>query len=46
MAVDKTTKQFKNGVREERKEHPWMTTEQLERLVSNHLSKHPYMYLG
>ena len=38
------TKQILRGMREEKKEHPWMPDWQVEKLVTDHIKKHPFMY--
>jgi hypothetical protein len=42
--IDKTSDQFKRGVREEAHEHPHIPKKIIEELVTNHLTLHPYMY--
>jgi hypothetical protein len=42
--IDKTSSQFKRGVREEAKEHPHFTKKEIEQLVVDHLNLHKYMY--
>ena len=37
--------QIEKGIRTERKEHPWLNTKELERLVRDHIKIHPYAYL-
>ncbi|MDD3724979.1 MAG: hypothetical protein PHV83_05585 [Bacteroidales bacterium] len=44
MRIDKNSRQFKRGVKEERKEHPWAGKKGAERIVADHLGEHPYMY--
>jgi hypothetical protein len=43
--VDKTSKQFLRGVKDEYKEHPWVGKKGAVRIVTEHLKKHPFMYL-
>ena len=38
------TKQFKRGMKDERTEHPWMSKQMRELLVTDHITLHPYMY--
>lgn len=42
--IDKNSEQFKRGVKEEYKEHPWAGKKGAERIVLEHLKEHPYMY--
>ena len=44
VKVDKTSKQFKRGVADEFREHPWVGKKGAERIVEDHLKKHPFMY--
>jgi hypothetical protein len=39
-----TDDQIKRGIREESKEHPWLTPTEVKRLVLDHTNHHPYMY--
>ncbi|MCK9591395.1 MAG: hypothetical protein M0Q91_05230 [Methanoregula sp.] len=42
--MDKTTAQFKRGMKEEAKEHPGFNVKQVGQIVSDHLKIHPAMY--
>ncbi len=42
--IDKTSEQFRRGVREETREHPLFGKRTIETLVTNHITLHPYMY--
>lgn len=42
--IDKTSRQFKRGVREESKEHPHFNKKEIEQLVVDHLTLHRFMY--
>lgn len=42
--VNKESKQFKRGFKEEKREHPSFNDRQVETIVTDHLSKHKYMY--
>jgi hypothetical protein len=44
MRVNKESTQFKRGVKEELKEHPWAGKKGAERIVADHLKEHPFMY--
>lgn len=37
-------KQIKNGMKDEGKEHPWMSEKMRKQLVLDHVTLHPYMY--
>ena len=42
--IDKTSSQFKRGVKEEAHEHPQFTKKQVDQIVTDHLKIHPFMY--
>jgi len=42
--IDKNSKQFKRGVRDELHEHPWAGKKGAERIVMDHLKESPNMY--
>jgi len=42
--IDHSSEQFKRGLREEMKEHPSLSKKDIERITSDHISLHPYMY--
>lgn len=42
--IDKTSRQFRRGIREESKEHHSLDKKQIETIVVDHLTLHPYMY--
>jgi hypothetical protein len=44
MKINKDSKQFQRGVKEELKEHPWAGRRGAEKIVEDHLIKHPFMY--
>jgi hypothetical protein len=44
MAINKDTKQFQNGMKIERKEHPKFADWQIEIIVSDHIRIHPNAY--
>jgi hypothetical protein len=42
--IDKTSDQFKRGMKEEMHEHKGFSMKQVEQIVSDHLKIHPFMY--
>jgi len=44
MKINHDTKQFKNGVRIEGKEHPSFSKTQVETIVEDHIKRHPFTY--
>ena len=43
--VKRLERQIKKGYKEEREEHPWAEPNAVDRIVKDHLRKHPFMYL-
>jgi hypothetical protein len=42
--INKTSSQFKRGVKEEAHEHPSFSKKQIDTVVTDHLKIHPFMY--
>lgn len=43
--IDVNSVQFRRGVKEEYREHPWVGMKGAKKITTDHLKKHPYMYM-